>query len=195
MIKINMLRGMGLDQVGAGGGIGAGPVSADLQRDAAIKLAVIILIPALLILYEKFNLSVVRDELSSVQAQIQKAERERQSYGDTGPRVEKFTQQKVKIDRELETIRNLGKGRLQYVKALDALQSLMPAHCWLRKVSIKGGSVKIDGYTNAEDGVAELIRALNDSAYFSKVEPKLTAQEELPTGSAKRFDIEFKVGK
>jgi Tfp pilus assembly protein PilN len=155
-----------------------------------------VLIPLLLlVVYEKVNISSLTDELAQIQSQISKVESERQGYGSQAPRVEKFTAMQKKIEDELETIHSLAKFRLQDVKALDSLQSLLPAQTWLKKVTIQGTTVRIEGYTSAEEGVSELIRLLSDSAFFSSIEPKSTTQEELATGSVKRFEIEFKVGK
>lgn len=53
----------------------------------------------------------------------------------------------------------------------------------------------MDGYTTSNDGVSELIRSLEANIYFSKVEPKFTEQETWASGSVKKFELEFRIGK
>jgi Tfp pilus assembly protein PilN len=189
MIKVNLLRNMGLDQVGGDA------VSADTQRKALIKILVVGLFPGALMIYEKFNLSVLSAEVQEVEAKVQKVEQEKASFGDAAPIVEKYTKEKKKIDKDLDVIRGLAKNRLREVKALDALQSLLPSHSWISELKIVDNNVNLRGYSTAEEGVADLIRALDQSAFFSKVNPKSTIEEVLPSGPVKKFELEFRIGK
>lgn len=193
MIKINLLRNLGMD-AGAPMLAGGDAASADVRRQAIVKLVLILIFPALLLAYEKFNASVLQTELQRVQRQIDAIEEQKQSFGSAAPRIEEFTKEKRIIDKQLETIRGLAKIRLREVKALDALQSLLPARTWLHELSIDAGAVKLVGYTTSEEGVSEFIRALDESV-FSKVMPKSAVQVDLPTGPVKKFELEFRVGK
>jgi hypothetical protein len=198
MIKVNLLRNMGLVQ-GAGaadsGGAGASAVSVDARQDAIKKLLAILIIPIGLIAYEKTSLSDLEAELVNLQNKLTEVQAEREKYGDQGPRVEKHTKEKKKIEEETEIVKDLARLRLREVKSLDALQSLIPQRTWIRKVAISGNTVRLDGYSASDSGVSDFIRALENSVFFSRVEPKSTSQEMLRTGPVKRFELEFRVGK
>lgn len=194
MIRINLLRTLGL-QVAPGLSGGDGVVSPDLQKQATIKFVVILLMPFLLYVYERFNISVLETELQKIQRKVTQIEQEKQSFGSAAPRVEQYAKEKKDIDRQLDIVRGLTRNRLREVKSLDYLQSLLPSKAWFDDVQIEGGSVKLVGYTSTEDGVSNLMRALEGSVFFSKVTPGSTVQVDLPTGPAKKFELEFKVGK
>ncbi len=204
MIKINLLRNLGMTQGGAsleaagaagGGGGAAMSLSDDAQKQVALKVAAFLVLPIALYIYEYFNLTSLQEALIQQQQKVQQIQAEKSKYGDTGPRVERFNKEKARVEKEIEAVRNLARVRLREVKALDALQSLMPNRTWVKKVSIEGNVVKLEGYSSSETGVTEFIRALENSVSFSRVEPKSTVQENLASGPVKRFEMDFRIGK
>jgi Tfp pilus assembly protein PilN len=198
MIKVNLLRNMGLVQ-GAGaadsGGAGASAVSVDARQDAIKKLLAIFIIPVALIAYEKTSVSDLETEMANLQNRLVEVQTERERFGDQGPRVEKHSKEKKKIEEETEIVKDIARVRLREVKSFDALQSLIPQRTWIKKVAISGNTVSLEGYSATDSGVSDFIRALENSVFFSRVEPKSTSQEMLRTGPVKRFELEFRVGK
>lgn len=193
MIKINLLKNMGGTEGGAGGVSVA--ITNETLRMVVLKVfATFILIIGLMI-YENVNLSEIDDQIKKIQLNVQQVQAEKAKFGDAGPKIELYNKEKIRVDKELEVVRVIARNRLREVKALDAIQSLMPAKAWTKKIVIEGNLVKLDGYTSSDDGVNEIIRALEGSVYFSKVEPKNTSQENRPGGPVKRFELEFRIGK
>jgi Tfp pilus assembly protein PilN len=192
MIKINLLRTTGLQ--GAPQEAGAA-TSVDGRNDAYKKIAAILVGPLLLFAYENLTQTELRDELNQLNARVAEAQGEKGRFGDQGPRVAKYTKEKERIDSETEVVKELARNRLREVKSLDAIQSLMPPKTWIRRLEIEGNTVSMEGYSITDSGVADLIRALESSVFFSRVEPKSTSQEMLPTGPVKKFELEFRIGK
>ena len=194
MIKVNLLRNVGVTQTGgitsaaeiAPGGPG---------RQVFIKLFCTLLFPIGLIAYEKFNISLLDAEVVKSETRIKEVEKARSKYGDVGPKVERYTKERKRVDEQLSAVRKIARTRLRDVKALDALQSLLPDQTWFQKVVIDENNVKLFGYTMSEDGISILIRALENSPFFSQVEPKSAVQENLSTGPAKKFEMDFHIGK
>ena len=198
MIKVNLLRNLAVAQgvtPADSSFAGLGASDANTQKQAATKAVVMLVFPIFLYVYETFNLSTLRGELATVRTAIEQIDAEKGKFGDLGPRVDKYKKEKARIDEELAVVRGLALSRLREVKSLDALQSLVPQKTWLNKVAIEGTKVKVEGFTTSAEGISELIGALDRSAFFSKIEPKSTSQEMLPSGPAKRFELEFRVGK
>ena len=194
MIKVNLLRNVGTTQVG--GITSAGEVvPSNVGRQIFTKVFCMLLFPIALIGYEKFNISVLNSEYAQNEAKIKEVEKARSKYGDVGPKVERYTKERKHVDEQLAVVRKLARTRLRDVKALDALQSLVPEQTWFQKVSIDENNVKLYGYTMSEDGISILIRALENSPFFSQVEPKSTSQENLAAGPAKKFEMDFHIGK
>lgn len=192
MIKINLLRSLGMSSAP----IADGELSAiNVNQQASIKGLMILLFPLLVIGWEKINISFIRSEGESLEQQISKIEQEKASFGDVSPRVEKFTKERDKIEAEVETIRELTGNRLREVKTLDQLQSLVPSGAWLRKVSIKGLEVTLEGFTRYERGVPEFISILEKSAFFTNIRPGDTSRIDVGNAQALKFTLGFEIAK
>jgi Tfp pilus assembly protein PilN len=197
MIKVNLLRSVGLEQGSGAGGVSIAveSLSPEMKRQATIKTICILIFPLLIYLYERLQISELDAAVQKVQAQVAEVEQEKSTFGDTGPKMEKFATDKKRIDRQLDAVRVLTKGRLREVKSLDALQSLVPSKTWFKQVAIEGNLIKLTGYTSTDEGIVNLSKALETSALFSKVESKAAVQETLVTGPVKRFEFEFRFGR
>lgn len=198
MIKINLLRNLGLASSGTNmTGLAVGDiVSVDVQRQAAVKLVIILLFPTMVFIWEKLRINTLQSEKAQVQQRVDAVEAEKSSFGSAAPRVEKANKLKDKIAREIKTIRELAKNRLREVKALDQLQSVLPSGVWVKKIDMEGGKITLIGLALTNAGIPELITALNSNVFFSQVEPKgskMSTSEKL--GSVTEFEIQFRVGK
>ncbi len=196
MIKVNLLRTSGL-----GGQASAEEVQGVQRLDGrtgtilALKILLIFLPIAGLYGWEYSNNKDLDEQTEVEQASLVKLQTEKGKYGDTGPRVELYTKQKQKVDRQIDTIRDLARSRLREVKAFDALQSLVPQRTWLKNLAIDKNVMKLVGYTLSDEGINDFMRALEGSTFFSSVEPKGTTSETLPLGQVKKFNLELHLGK
>lgn len=200
MIRINLLRNMGMSAAGTSMGtsvVGTGElISVDVRRQAAIKVVVILLFPVLLFIWEKLKINTLQSEKAQVQQRVDAVEAEKASFGSAGPRVEKANKLKERIEKEIKIIRELAKNRLREVKALDQLQSVLPSGTWLSEVNMEGGKILMDGFALNEGSLTELLTALNSNVFFSMVQPKGTSLVPMEgLGSVTKFSIEFRVGR
>jgi Tfp pilus assembly protein PilN len=194
MIRVNLLRNTGLDAAIVGGQ-GIQVIAVDQQRNAIIKVFVSIVLPLVLYVYESINISNLQQAASQAEARVAAVEAEIAQYGDQGPRVEKFTKEKQRIDQHLDGIQAIAKNRLREVKALDNLQSLTPLQVWFEEVSIEGGLVKAKGFSNTDEGVATLYAKIQNEAMFSNFEPKSQEQDTVNGVKVMKFEVEFRIGR
>jgi hypothetical protein len=196
MIRVNLLKNLGLS-VGTGISAAGGEiVSVDVKRQALIKLVIILLFPLVFYIYEKLKVNALTEELNRRRGEVAAVEQERASFGDAGPRVEKANCEKRKIQRELDVIRGLARHRLREVKALDQLQSALPQGSWLKSIELKEGKVALYGYALNEKAIGDLLSQLSSNVYFADIEPKSTSAVRLgELGEVKAFEIDFRVGK
>ena len=152
--------------------------------------------PVMLFIWEKLKINSLQSEKAQVQQKVDAVEAEKASFGSAAPRVEKANKLKDRIESQIKVIQRLAKNRLREVKALDQLQSVLPAGTWLSEVSMIGGKITLDGFALNEGSLTELLTALDGNVFFSNVQPKGTSlqQNEL-LGSVTKFSIEFKVGR
>lgn len=195
MIKINLLRNMGLDAAQSGGMAAAGIVAVDYQKQAAMRIAAILAIPLLLYAYESVSISGLKEELAAIQANTNKVNQEKAAYGDAGPKVEKYTKEQAKIDEHLKVIRGIAKNRLREVKAFNVLENDLPPQVWLEKISLEDSTVRVEGYSNNEEGVRTFFDKLENSPFFSGFQPQGQSQETVNGFKAIKFVVEFRVGR
>lgn len=192
MIKINLLKNMGLAQ---GIASEASVLTPETVKLTVAKIFAILIFPLILLVYERSTLSEFEDALQKVREKVQAAQAARAKFGDAGPKIEMYNKEKLRVDKELEVVRTIARNRLREVKSLDAIQSLMPAKTWIKKISIDNNVAKVEGYTSSNEGVTDFIHALEANVNFSKVEPKYTSQETIAGGIVKKFELEFRIGK
>jgi Tfp pilus assembly protein PilN len=130
-----------------------------------------------------------------VAAQVAEVDKKKASFGDIAPKVEKFTKEKAKIDKQLEVIRELSRNRLRGVKALDSLQSLIPSQVWFDDIAIDGDHVIASGFSNTDEGITTLYSALNNSPVFSQFTPRDQVETVVNEIRVKRFQVEFRIGR
>ena len=200
MIRINLLRSTGLSaapstMMGASSGFEA---SGDLDQKVAIgKFAVLLIFPLLIYAYEYSNLSTLKEQQAAAEAEAQKIEDKKKSFGEAAPRVEKYKLQKAKIDRQMGVIRVLAKNRLQAVKALDAIQELTPPQIWYSSLVIDNGDVIAQGFASSYSDFQPYYNRISTSPIFSSFNP--IRQESSPSDvngrPAYKFEIRFHLGK
>lgn len=193
MIKINLLRSMGLDSAPAMGGGGA--LSAEMQKAAVLKIVMMGVFPGMLYVWETINIGNLNQRVAALQSEIKSVEGKKSSYGETAPLVEKYTKEKQKIEKQSDVIRGIMRNRLREVKALDSLQTITPSQVWFSKIDIKGSLVEAAGYSNTDEGLATLYTALGNSQFFSRFEPKQQGVASQGGTQVKSFSIEFNIGR
>ncbi len=200
MIKVNLLRSTGLGaspstMMGTSAGFEAS--AANDQKVAIGKLLVLLIFPLLIYAYEYSNLSTLTEQKAAAEAEAQKIEDKKKSFGEAAPRVEKYKAQKAKIDRQMAVIRVLAKNRLQAVKALDAIQELTPSQIWYSSLVIDNGDVVAQGFATSYGDFQPYYNRISSSPIFSGFLP--IKQESNPTDvngrPAYKFEVRFHIGK
>jgi type IV pilus assembly protein PilN len=192
VIKVNLLKSAGAT-VGISAGPGESP-SSEIQKQAGMRLGVILGAIAVLYVYNMFVVSAQQDRLKAISQDIAQIEQKKASLGPTTPLVEKYNAEKKTIEGQLDVLRVLARNRLREVKALDAIQSLMSDKTWLKELKTEGGSLSMSGYSLTDDGITDLIRALDSSVFFSDLVVKSTSEDKVDNAIVKKFDVEFKIG-
>ncbi|MCM2281627.1 MAG: PilN domain-containing protein [Bdellovibrionaceae bacterium] len=170
-------------------------VSQDLQKQAGLRLMVIISFVGLIIAYEKMQLSAKEQVIAQVRTEINQTRATKDKFGDAAPIVEKYEAEKKKLDSTIRVLEGLTENRLREVKLLDAVQSLTPARGWLEEIKVENGKASLIGYAPDEATVNALFRALEGNVLFSNVKVKSEAREVPNAGLVHRFEFTFNAGR
>lgn len=202
MIRVNLLRNMsgGAGQMSGGTGVttamGSGALSPDAQKRLAMRLAVVLGAVGLVWFYEQSEISVKQNELANIRQQISTIQAKKQQYGDAGPIVEKYTQQKAVLESQIKVLESVTVNRLREVKLLDAIQSILPQKAWLESIKVEKGRATISGLAPDAETVNNLYRQLENNVLFSDVQQRQNVDKDIPElGLLRAFEFQFVAGR
>lgn len=128
------------------------------------------------------NFKRLQAEQAAIQAQLK-------ALDPAVKELEKYQEEKNKLNSQLQAIKLLSRERLKNVKSLDVLQTIIPIKAWLTNLKIIDKGLEIDGMATDDLVVADFMQGLSSSIYFSNI--KLIGSEEYkrPEGNVKKFKI------
>jgi type IV pilus assembly protein PilN len=100
------------------------------------------------------------------------------------------TRQKL-LNARLETIQRLRQNQRGPVLVLDALSQNLPDQAWIESIDETGGVYKVGGYALTNFAVADLLRNLQRSQRFNKVDLISSEQAPVAAQQIKKFVIQF----
>ncbi|MCC6277467.1 MAG: PilN domain-containing protein [Oligoflexia bacterium] len=192
MIKINLLRdisGSGRAQTLIGGLTSVGD-SIDSSKKEVLSKIIAFVIPFIGWLGGNYYLGTqAKEEMRVLRAESAEVEKKLKELEPVVKELERFQEEKRKLDSQVEVIKRLAKERLKNVKSLDALQGIIPARAWLNELKINESKVSLAGFASDDSVVSEFMKELESSIYFANV--TLSSSEEFKSneGAVKKFEI------
>lgn len=89
--------------------------------------------------------------------------------------VAKFKKQRKRLEDKIDVIKGLERARTGPVRLFDELSNLTPDRLWLQTLKTKGHNITLEGLSLDTGIVADFLRSLNQSEYFSEVDLKKTS--------------------
>lgn len=146
--------------------------AADLRQTLALLVLGMILVAAG-IAYVRGNMET---SLAASQAQVRQLESDIAQYRPQEEQVESFKKVRSQLEDKLAVIDGLDKGRSGPIRLLDELATRTPDRLWLTSLETSGVKITIEGESLDTGMVADFLRALNDSQYFTNVDLDKTAR-------------------
>jgi type IV pilus assembly protein PilN len=105
--------------------------------------------------------------------------------------VEKFKARKAELQKKVDIISNLQKGRVGPVRYFEALSSAIPEKCWIDTLSVKDEKVALSGVALNNYTIANFMTALGQTGRFRDV--VLGAAEQTTVSGMKlvKFNLTF----
>ncbi len=105
--------------------------------------------------------------------------------------VEKFKTRKVELQKKVDIISNLQKGRTGPVRHFEALSAAIPEKCWIDTLGVKDEKVTISGVALNNYTIANFMTALGQTGRFRDV--VLGAAEQTTVAGVKlvKFNLTF----
>lgn len=143
---------------------------ADLRQSVAL-LALGLVIAGGGIFFVSSNLNA---ELERAETNVRQLEAAIAQFKPQEDQVAMFKKQRKQLEDKLNVIKSLEKARTGPVKLFDRLADLAPERLWLKSLKTEGSQVMLEG-TSLDTGiVADFLRSMNESEFFSNVDLKNT---------------------
>jgi Tfp pilus assembly protein PilN len=170
--------------------IGGSSISGKDQAEAALKVGMLFVPLILLISFEFYNTGELQRKEAQINAELAAAKSKTDTLKPQVEAVKKFQENKKELEVKINAIRTISKERLKNVKALDALQAIMPPKAWLTELTIKDTLVTLKGLAVEDVDVSQLMAGLEESVYFANVTLKSVESERTKEGVTKKYFIE-----
>jgi type IV pilus assembly protein PilN len=127
----------------------------------------------------KHRLTAVREELEAIQ----------------GPydQVQKIQAQQRELESKLKVISQLEARSGGPVNVMSDLSSAVPEKLWLTEFSEVGGTARMSGFSVDEQTIADFLRKLGTSTYFTGVDLEETTQVTQDNVKQKKFTLKAQV--
>lgn len=203
MIRVNMLRdAIGSSSGAGGGGGGAAPSGVGIDEaseaprekaggnfDIIVKMFFLLVPFVLCYLYRDYQIGLKKAQQDALQADLTELQAKLKSYDPGLKDIEKFQEEKQKLDNQLGVIKNLSKERLKNVKSMDALQGIIPKKAWLTSLKINDNVVQMQGVATDDLVISDFMKDLEASIYFTNVLLEGSEETRTTEGAQKIFRI------
>jgi type IV pilus assembly protein PilN len=108
--------------------------------------------------------------ISSARNEVTRIEKKIAEYEPEMEQLRAFEAKRSEVERKLGVIRGLERSRTGPVRALDELATNTPDRLWLTKLSAKGSTMDVSGFSLDNEVVAEFLTALDGSEHFGTVD-------------------------
>ena len=121
-----------------------------------------------------FASSSLNGDLDRAQTNVRQLEAAIEQFKPQQEQVAKFKNQRKQLEDKLGVIKSLEQARTGPVKLFDEISNLAPERLWLKALKTNGGLVTLEGSSLDTGIVADFLRSLNESTFFSNVDLKNT---------------------
>jgi len=151
---------------------------------AVLGLAVLVMGGAYFLQSREF--SRLENELTDLRSEIQALNTKVKEVGELENKIKDVRSKNKAFD-------GLSKKRVGPVRVLESLSAATPTSLWLTEFRDSGGSIVINGLAMDNQTIADFMRALGNSKYFSNVDLVEVIQEKSAAPTLKRFSIKSTV--
>jgi hypothetical protein len=161
--------------------------------DVVAKVVGLLLFTIALIVYEKYNLSIVKTQLNRISVQVQEVEQEISEYGSVESAIENLTKEKAKVNEQLAVIQKISQKRAFKLQAIIKVQSSLPDDLWLKELLVADNRLSFIGYSRTPSSVQAIVKGLTDMDIVQSAINKELSRVKLGDETLQKFEIEAEV--
>lgn len=163
---------------------------AERQRQELIRAGVALLLLALLGFAVRLKQG---HDLSTTEARITEVEQTVKALETQVHDVTDLENKRKALDAKLKVIADLGRKRVGPVGVMNDLGKATPDRVWLTDFTEAGGAATLTGLAVDNQIVAEFLRNLGSSPYFTTVDLVETTQEVIGENKLRKFIVRVQI--
>jgi type IV pilus assembly protein PilN len=140
--------------------------AADLRQTAGMLVLGLVLVGGAVAMVD----SGIESDLSQVHATVRQLEADIARYKPEDEQVQAFKAKRSELEDKIDVIRGLDRARSGPVRIMDELSKSTPDRLWLTALSTEGVNITVEGDSLDTGVVADFLRTLNASPYFTEVD-------------------------
>jgi Tfp pilus assembly protein PilN len=160
------------------------------QRKAIVNLFLILMIPALLAVYETQTIPSKKLEIQKVNKERSELQKFNQDAAAVQERIKKLNEDQSKLSSKIKILSSLKTGRVKEVRMLDLVQTQIPEQVWLTSIELTDQLLRIQGYSTKDSEVSIFIERMNKESILSNLTLIKSSRENFPSiGFVTKFEI------
>ena len=152
--------------------------AADLRETLAVLALGLVVVAAGIF----FMAKSVSSDLANAEASVAQLQADIDRYKPQQVLVQEFKTQKKELQDKLDIIASLERARSGPVRILDELSANVPERLWLTSIKTRGTGIELEGQSLDTSVVADFLRSMNSSPYFSDVDLDKTSGGKVVRG-------------
>jgi type IV pilus assembly protein PilN len=163
--------------------------ASQVEKQGALRLVMILILPLALILYENQNLPDLKTQLRNQNKRMQELTKKNQEAKSAVEEIAKFKEDQTRLQNQIDTLESLQKERLREVKILDNIQRDIPKKVWLSRVEFKEGNIMIAGSASTDLELTLFMENLSRSVFLQNVDLVKSVDVTGDASGLKQFEI------
>lgn len=163
---------------------------AERQRQELIRAGLLLVLLVVLFVFERVKQG---HDLAAAEAQIVQVEERVKALDVQVKDVRDLEAKQKALDAKFKVIADLGHKRVGPVGVMNDLAQATPDRVWLTDVSESASAATITGQAVDNQIVAEFLRNLSASPYFSNVDLVETSQDQVGENKLRKFIVKAQI--
>lgn len=145
------------------------------------------LVASLLWIRQNHQIGNLENEITNVQTELDKLK-------EVVEETRKYEEKLEALEKKVQIISQLEKNQQGPVRILDEISRKLSEHVWLTSMTEQNFQITFQGYSLSNEGIANFMKNLQKSRYFSNIELLQSVQETYPNSQEKvlNFTITLK---
>jgi len=154
-----------------------------LINEAKGFLVIFVISIALVVVLVVLNSAVLAEREAESRMRIDEADKEIANLKSIMGEIQTLKEKKAKLQEKMDMIVKLQEQNIGPVRVLDELSLKIPSNkIWVEKISLKGDKINMEGKTLENQEVANLMKQLENSLFFSGIELRKVTKDKVVEG-------------